>query len=140
LDEARAREIINERLNPPSKCRPICRELVNKENQKLSGGHIGRHFDGGVEAFVDDFTLREASSRHEDQSRKRGATSGDEALIPEAEWENLWAPVSRELRGHHRLFAAHGSASGDVAGRIRHQTKNYRAFAPLLERGRCESN
>jgi HTH-type transcriptional regulator/antitoxin HigA len=97
--------------------------------------HIGRHFDGDIEAFVDDFTLRDVPSRHEDRREDEADDWANEALIPHAEWEDFG------LQAHSSYaaiigFSQHlGVHPAIVAGRIRHQTRNYRAFAPLLGTG-----
>ena len=44
--------------------------------------HVGRHFNGAMEAFVDDFSLREAPSRHEDTRENEADEWAEEALIP----------------------------------------------------------
>jgi HTH-type transcriptional regulator/antitoxin HigA len=97
--------------------------------------HIGRHFDGEIEAFVDDFTLRDMPSRHEDRREDEADEWANEGLIPQKEWENSGLQINTSYASiigfSHRL----GVHPAIVAGRIRHQTRNYRAFAPLLGRG-----
>jgi len=97
--------------------------------------HVGRHFDGDVEAFVDDFTLREAPLRHEDSREKEADEWANEALIPQAEWETSGLQSHASYAGIIAFSQRMGVHPAIVAGRIRHQTKNYRAFAPLLGTG-----
>jgi HTH-type transcriptional regulator / antitoxin HigA len=97
--------------------------------------HIGRHFDRGVEAFVDDFSLREAPSRHEDSREDEADEWANEALIPEAEWETSGLQSHTSYAGIIAFSQRIGVHPAIVAGRIRHQTRNYRAFAPLLGTG-----
>lgn len=97
--------------------------------------HVGRHFNGDTEAFVDDFSLREAPSRHEDPRESEADEWAEEALIP----RDIW--VSSGLRSHASYsgiiaFSQRvGVHPAIVAGRVRHQTRNFRAFAPLLGTG-----
>lgn len=57
--------------------------------------HVGRHFNGAAEAaFVDDFSLREAPSRHEDPRENEADEWAEEALIP----RDLWATAG--LKSH----------------------------------------
>ena len=97
--------------------------------------HVGRHFNGDTEAFVDDFSLREAPSRHEDPRENEADEWAEEALIP----RDIW--VSSGLRSHASYsgiiaFSQRvGVHPAIVAGRVRHQTRNFRAFAPLLGTG-----
>ena len=97
--------------------------------------HIGRHFDGEVEAFVDDFSLRDAPSRREDRREDEADEWANEALIPNAAWETSGlrsrASYARIITFSQRI----GVHPAIVAGRIRHQTRNFRAFAPLLGTG-----
>ena len=98
-------------------------------------GHVGRHFDGAAEAFVDDFSLRKAPSRHEDPREDEADEWANEALIPKA----AWATSGLHFRTSYAEIIAFSQRMGVhpaiVAGRIRHQTKNYRAFSPLLGTG-----
>jgi HTH-type transcriptional regulator/antitoxin HigA len=97
--------------------------------------HIGRHFDGDIEAFVDDFTLRDVPARHEDRRENEADEWANEGLIPQDEWE------TSGLQSHATYAAIIGFSQrlgvhpAIVAGRIRHQSRNYRAFAPLLGTG-----
>ena len=49
--------------------------------------HVARHFNGDIEVFVDDFSLREMPSRHEDVRENEADEEAEEALIP----HDLWA-------------------------------------------------
>lgn len=97
--------------------------------------HIGRHFDGDVEAFVDDFSLREVPSRHEDPREDEADEWANEALIPWAAWETSGLHSHASYAGIITLSQRVGVHPAIVAGRIRHQTRNFRAFAPLLGAG-----
>lgn len=97
--------------------------------------HVGRHFNGTVEAFVDDFCLREAPSRHEDPRENEADEWAEEALIS----RELWATGGLTSRASYSGIIAFSQRIGVhpaiVAGRVRHQTRNFRAFAPLLGPG-----
>jgi HTH-type transcriptional regulator/antitoxin HigA len=97
--------------------------------------HIGRHFNGELEAFVDDFSLREAPSRPEDIRENEADEWAEEALIP----RDLWAKADLKSHATYSGIIAFSQRIGVhpaiVAGRVRYQTRNFRAFAPLLGTG-----
>jgi hypothetical protein len=97
--------------------------------------HVGRHFDSAAGAFVDDFSLREAPSRNEDPRENEADEWAEEALIP----RDLWASAGLISHASYSAIIAFSQRVGVhpaiVAGRIRHQTRNFRAFAPLLGTG-----
>lgn len=97
--------------------------------------HVGRHFNGAAEAFVDDFSLRDAPSRHEDPRENEADDWAEEALIP----RDLWAGAGLNSHASYSGIIAFSQRVGVhpaiVAGRVRHQTRNFRAFAPLLGTG-----
>ncbi|PLU62898.1 hypothetical protein BMJ22_29870 [Sinorhizobium medicae] len=97
--------------------------------------HVGRHFNGEIEAFVDDFSLREAPSRNEDIRESEADEWAEEALIP----RELWATAGLKSHASYSGIIAFSQRIGVhpaiVAGRVRHQTRNFRAFAPLLGTG-----
>jgi HTH-type transcriptional regulator/antitoxin HigA len=97
--------------------------------------HVGRHFNGEMEAFVDDFSLREAPSRHEDIRENEADEWAEEALIP----RDLWATADLKSHASYSGIIAFSQRVGVhpaiVAGRVRHETRNFRAFAPLLGTG-----
>lgn len=97
--------------------------------------HVGRHFDGQVEAFVDDFSLREAPARHEDIREDEADEWANEALIPEEAWAASGLIARASYTGIINFAQRIGVHPAIVAGRIRHKTRNYRAFAPLLGTG-----
>lgn len=97
--------------------------------------HVGRHFNGATEAFVDDFSLRETPSRHEDPRESEADEWAEEALISREQWATSGL-TSRPSYSRIIAFAQRiGVHPAIVAGRIRHQTRNFRAFAPLLGTG-----
>ena len=97
--------------------------------------HVGRHFNGDTVAFVDDFNLREAPSRHEDPREKEADEWAEEALIPRDLWRKealITQPSLLKILAFAQRMEIHPAI---VAGRIRHQTRNFRAFTQLLGTG-----
>ena len=97
--------------------------------------HIGRHFNDSAEAFVDDFSLREAPSRHEDPRENEADEWAEEALIPRLLWATAGLKSHASYSGIIAFSQRVGVHPAIVAGRVRHQTRNFRAFAPLLGTG-----
>jgi hypothetical protein len=118
-----------QRLKPPDNLSAGARAVFL---QVVSLAHVGRHFDGELEAFVDDFTLRGVPSRHEDRREDEADDWANEGLIPKEEWESSGLQSNASYAGIIGFSQRLGVHPAIVAGRIRHQTRNYRAFAPLL--------
>ena len=97
--------------------------------------HVGRHFNGAVEAFVDDFSLREAPSRHEDPRENEADEWAEEALISRELWATGGLTSHASYSGIIAFSQRIGVHPAIVAGRVRNQTRNFRAFAPLLGTG-----
>jgi len=97
--------------------------------------HIGLHFNGAAEAFVDDFSLREAPSRHEDPRENEADALAEEALISRETWASAGLTARASYSGIIAFSQRIGVHPAIVAGRVRHQTRNFRAFAPLLGTG-----
>jgi HTH-type transcriptional regulator/antitoxin HigA len=97
--------------------------------------HVGRHFNGEMTAFVDDFSLREAPARHEDVREDQADEWANEALIPEAAWSTSGLRSHASYAGIIAFSQRVGVHPAIVAGRIRHETRNFRAFAPFLGTG-----
>lgn len=97
--------------------------------------HIGRHFNDAPEAFVDDFSLRDTPARHEDPREGEADEWAEEALIPHANWESSDLASHASYAGIISFSQRLGIHPAIVAGRVRHETRNFRAFAPLLGTG-----
>lgn len=95
-------------------------------------GHIGRHFDGTAEAFVDDFSLRDSPLRAEDPREREADEWAEEALIPREQWLASGLTIRPSYTGIIAFSQRIGVHPAIVAGRVRHETRNYRAFAPLV--------
>jgi HTH-type transcriptional regulator / antitoxin HigA len=102
--------------------------------------HVGRHFDGTAEAFVDDFSLRALPSRREDPRENEADEWAEDALIPRDLWvaSGLAAQASSaRIIDFSRRIGVHPAI---VAGRVRHQTRNFRAFASLIGSGQVRKH
>lgn len=97
--------------------------------------HVGRHFNGETGAFVDDFSLRERPSRHEDPRESEADEWAEEALISREQWATAGLTSHASYSGIIAFSQRIGVHPAIVAGRVRHQTRNFRAFAPLLGTG-----
>ena len=96
--------------------------------------HIGRHLDNGVDnVFVDDLSLRGASNADEDVKEVEADAWAEEALLPEEVWGN--SDVS-SLIDVLSVANAAGVHPAIVAGRIRHETGNYRRLSQLVGTGK----
>jgi HTH-type transcriptional regulator/antitoxin HigA len=97
--------------------------------------HVGRHFNSEMEAFVDDFSLRDAPSRKEDVREDEADAWAEEALISGEDWQTSGLrsrPSYSTIIAFSQRIGVHPAI---IAGRIRHETRNFRAFAPLLGTG-----
>jgi HTH-type transcriptional regulator/antitoxin HigA len=97
--------------------------------------HIGLHFRGENEAFVDDFSLRDAPLRFEDPREKEADELAEQSLIDPGLWETASLTSNPSYSGIIAFSQHLGIHPAIVAGRVRYQTRNFRAFAPLLGAG-----
>ncbi len=97
--------------------------------------HVGRHFKDSADAFIDDFSLRELPSRHEDPREEEADTWANDALIPSGVWENSGLQTKPSYTRIIAFSQQIGIHPAIVAGRIRHLSRDFRAFAPLLGTG-----
>lgn len=98
--------------------------------------HVGRHMDvDGVDAFVDDLTLRDVEGGRDDPKEIQADEWAEEALIPRAMWE------SSAVRQHPTPMSVINLANAlhvhpaIIAGRIRHEEKNYRLLSQFVGTG-----
>jgi len=96
--------------------------------------HVSCHLTGGSEAFVDDLSLRSAPAGLEDPREAEADAWATDALIPRHLW--VGSDVSRRptTKAIRELAAAAGIHPAIVAGRIQHETRNFRAFAQMVGR------
>ena len=93
--------------------------------------HLGRHLDGRPEGFVDDLDLPGDDAREAEADEW-----AQEALIPREEWDNsmIWAePATLNVIYFANILGVHPAI---VAGRIRHETGNYRLLSQLVGTGK----
>ena len=94
--------------------------------------HVGRHFNGTTETFIDDFDINE---RNENAMENEADEWAKEALIP----QGLWTTASLQSHASYSGIIAFSQRicvhPAIVAGRVRNETRNFRAFAPLLGTG-----
>jgi len=98
--------------------------------------HLGRHMetDGDV-AFVDDLTLREVEGGRRDPKEAQADQWAEEALVPLAIWETSAArrnPTPMAVVSLAKAVQVHPAI---VAGRIRHEEKNYRLLSHFVGSG-----
>jgi HTH-type transcriptional regulator / antitoxin HigA len=98
--------------------------------------HLGRHMESdGDPAFVDDLTLREVEGGRRDPKEAQADQWAEEALVPGAIWETSEArrnPTPMAVVNLSRALQVHPAI---VAGRIRHEEKNYRLLSHFVGTG-----
>jgi HTH-type transcriptional regulator/antitoxin HigA len=98
--------------------------------------HLGRHMETeGDTAFVDDLTLREVEGGRRDPKEAQADEWAEEALVPAAIWETSEArrnPTPMAVVSLAKLLQVHPAI---VAGRIRHEEKNYRLLSHFVGSG-----
>ncbi len=98
--------------------------------------HLGRHVpDGDGELFIDDLQLRELEHGVEDAREREADEWAEEALIPKTAWENHPAVRSPSIRNALSLARLADVHPAIVAGRLRHEHKNYRLLTQLVVSG-----
>ena len=95
--------------------------------------HLGRHFaNGDSEVFIDDLQLRERNHERDDEREREADEWAQEALVPSDLWldhpvrsrpsvQNVLS-LSRQAKVHPAI----------IAGRIRHEMKNYRLLSQFV--------
>jgi HTH-type transcriptional regulator / antitoxin HigA len=98
--------------------------------------HVGRHMEmNGEVAFVDDLTLRDVEGARDDPQEAQADEWAEEALIPRATWESSIArkqPTAMSVISLANAIQVHPAV---VAGRIRHERKNYRLLSQFVGTG-----
>lgn len=98
--------------------------------------HLGRHMenDGDV-AFIDDLTLRDVEGSRRDPKEAQADQWAEEALVPLAIWETSEArrnPTPMAVVSLSKALQVHPAI---VAGKIRHEEKNYRLLSHYVGTG-----
>ena len=102
--------------------------------------HVGLHFDGGEDiSFVDDLTLRYEQGGIAHPKEAQADDCAREALMPQVDWDRSGAwdrPTGMAV-----LSLAHraGVHAAIVAGRIRHETGNYRLLSQFVGAGQVRT-
>jgi HTH-type transcriptional regulator / antitoxin HigA len=98
--------------------------------------HVGRHMDiDGDAAFVDDLTLRDIEGSREDPKEIQADEWAEEALIPRAIWETSAVrqqPTPMSVINLANALQVHPAI---VAGKIRHEQRNYRLLSQFVGTG-----
>ena len=99
--------------------------------------HVGRHMDAdGDAAFVDDLTLRDVEGSREDPTEIQADEWAEEALIPRAIWETSAVrqqPTPMAIINLANALQVHPAI---VAGRVRHEQRNYRLLSQFVGTGK----
>lgn len=98
--------------------------------------HVGRHMDGNGDAvFVDDLTLRETEGGQQDPKETQADEWAEEALVPKAIWENSEVrhnPTPMAVVNLSKALKVHPAI---IAGKIRHEQRNYRLLSHFVGTG-----
>ncbi|MGV0035300.1 MAG: helix-turn-helix domain-containing protein [Candidatus Azotimanducaceae bacterium WSBS_2022_MAG_OTU7] len=94
--------------------------------------HLGRHFINDADAFIDDLQLRDRNHAVDDDREREADEWAQEALIPQAEWTTHPARSVPSAANVISLARAVGVNPAIVAGRIRHERKNYRLLSKFM--------
>ena len=98
--------------------------------------HIGLHLDSDEDAgFVDDLTLRDVEGVGQDPKEKMADKWTEEALIPEAAWEKSGVQNEPTAMAVIDLAYQTGVHPAVVAGRLRHESGNYRLLSQFVGTG-----
>lgn len=98
--------------------------------------HVGRHMDNdGDAAFVDDLTLRDMEGGRADPKEAQADEWAEEALVPSAVWETSEARRNPSPMAVVNLAKAIQVHPAVVAGKIRHERKNYRLLSHYVGNG-----
>lgn len=98
--------------------------------------HVGRHMDSdGEAAFVDDHSLRDVGGAPDDPREAQADEWAEEALVPRAIWESsaLRAePTAMSVISLANALKVHPAV---VAGKVRHEQRNYRLLSQFVGTG-----
>lgn len=98
--------------------------------------HVGRHMGKmGNEAFVDDLTLRDVQGTRHDSREAEADEWAENALIPEDVWNTSKVKDNPTPLAVVELAQRLGIHPAIVAGRIRHETRNFRLLSHFVGSG-----
>lgn len=93
--------------------------------------HVAKHLNAANPLFTDNLD----SPDEQDRIEREADDMAGEALIPQAAWEKSAARTSHLTKDVVALAEKLGVHPAIVAGRVRHETKNFRILAKPLGRG-----
>ena len=96
-------------------------------------GHVAKHLDATHPLFTDDLD----STGEQDRKEIEADDMAGEALIPQTAWEKSAARTSHLSKDVADLADKLGIHPAIVAGRVRHETKNFRLLAKQLGQGQA---
>jgi HTH-type transcriptional regulator/antitoxin HigA len=98
--------------------------------------HIGRHMDGnGDEAFIDDLTLRDVDGLARDPKEGEADEWAESALIPPEIWGAARIQDNPSPLAVTQLAQRLSISPAIIAGRIRHETGNFRLLTHFVGTG-----
>ena len=98
--------------------------------------HIGRHMDGKRdEAFIDDLSLRDVEGVRRDPKEDEADAWAEHALIPEDMWQTSRVKDHPSPLAVMELAQRLGIHPAIVAGRVRHETRNFRLLSHFVGTG-----
>jgi HTH-type transcriptional regulator/antitoxin HigA len=93
--------------------------------------HVGRHLEGG-DSFIDDLTLRDVEQGHQDPREVEADEWAEEALVPSDVWQAAAARENPTPAAVLSLAKTLNVAPAIIAGRVRHERKNYRMLSHFV--------
>lgn len=98
--------------------------------------HIGRHFARTrSEAFVDDLSLRDVKGVKRDAAEDEADEWAEEGLVPRKVWETSRARLDASPLTVVALAQSLGIHPAIIAGRVRHETGNFRLLSHFVGTG-----
>ena len=98
--------------------------------------HVGLHMDESAsEAFVDDLNLRRAERGRADHTEAQADEWAEEALVPKTIWESSSVrnqPTPMSVMSLANALKVHPAI---IAGRVRHDRRNYRLLSQFVGTG-----
>lgn len=93
--------------------------------------HVGKHLDDAHPFFADDLDSPDEQDRKENEADEMAT----HALIPPDAWAKAAVQESLSQKDAQALARQLGISPAIIAGRVRHETKNYRLLARMLGQG-----
>ena len=101
--------------------------------------HIGRHMDGKCdEAFIDDLSLRDVEGVRRDPKEDEADEWAEQALIPEDVWQTSRVKDQPSPLAVMELAQRLSIHPAIVAGRVRHETRNFRLLSHFVGTGEVQ--